>query len=88
MCFILILGELNSIIKMPIGTCTDIPFSVSTYLEASILPVLAKLCLDILRWTAVWTECCNLNIFSSGSKFMMIVMCLLLEPFKSYFKNF
>ena len=80
MCFILILGELNSIIKMPIRTCTDIPFSVSTYLEASILPVLARLCLYILRWT----ECYNPNIFSSGSKFMMIVMCLLLEPFKSY----
>ena len=32
--------------------------------------------------------CCNPNIVSSGSKFMMIVMCLLLGPFKSYFLNF
>ena len=56
MCFILILGELNSVIKTPIGTCTDIPFSASTYLEASVLPVFARLSLDVLRWTAVWTD--------------------------------
>ena len=42
--------------KDAIGTCTDIPFSVSTYLEASVLPVFARLRLDVLRWTPVWTD--------------------------------